>query len=67
MKWFWGVQIFKVYQNLLHHPLLFFTKSVFITFMDDYDEIYNYSGLKYDTYEIFDTFWLISFDTNQNT
>jgi hypothetical protein len=35
--------------------------------MVDYDGIYNYSVLKYGSYEIFDIFLLISFDTNQNT
>jgi hypothetical protein len=34
--------------------------------MYDYDEIYNYNGLKYGTYEIFDIFSLISFDGDQN-
>jgi hypothetical protein len=34
--------------------------------MDDYDGIYNYIGLKYGTYEIFDTFWLVNFDRHQN-
>ncbi len=34
--------------------------------MDDYDGIYNFSGLKYGTYEIFDIFLLINFDGDQN-
>jgi hypothetical protein len=27
--------------------------------MDDYNEIYNYNDLKYDTYKIIGTFWLL--------
>jgi hypothetical protein len=34
--------------------------------MDDYDGIYNCNGLKYGTHEIFEFFWLISFDGDQN-
>jgi hypothetical protein len=34
--------------------------------MDDYDRIQNCSGLKYGTYEIFDIFWLIGFNGDQN-
>jgi hypothetical protein len=29
--------------------------------MDDYDNIYNCSGLNFGTYEIFDMFWFIIF------
>jgi hypothetical protein len=35
--------------------------------MDEYDGIYNCNGLIYGSYEIFDTFWLISFDGDDNT
>jgi hypothetical protein len=34
--------------------------------MNDHDEIYNCNGLKYETYEIFNIFYLISFDLDQN-
>jgi hypothetical protein len=34
--------------------------------MDDYDGIWNYTSLKYGTYEIFSTFWLINFYGDQN-
>jgi hypothetical protein len=34
--------------------------------MYGYGEILNCNGLKYGTNEIFDTFWLISFDGDQN-
>jgi hypothetical protein len=34
--------------------------------VDDYDGILIFSGLKYSTYKIFDTFWFISFDVDQN-
>jgi len=60
-----GSKFFKVYQNhdimstfyiyLLGHFLPY--KN---TFIDDYDGIYDYSGLKYGTYEIFETFWLVN-------
>jgi len=30
--------------------------------MDEIDGIYNYNGLKYGTYKIFDTFWFIGID-----
>jgi hypothetical protein len=60
---------FKVYQNLITS---FFPIFLFILFLpckyillDDYDEILNCNDLKYDTYEIFDTFLLISFDGDQ--
>jgi hypothetical protein len=34
--------------------------------MDEIDGIWSCNGLKYDTYEIFDTFWLINIDRDQN-
>jgi hypothetical protein len=34
--------------------------------MDDYDKIYNYSGIKYGPYEIFDNFRFIIFYGDQN-
>jgi hypothetical protein len=34
--------------------------------MDDIDGIENCSGLEYGTYKIFDTFWLINIDGDQN-
>jgi hypothetical protein len=34
--------------------------------MDDCDGIYNFNGLKYGTYEIFDIFLFINFDGDQN-
>jgi hypothetical protein len=34
--------------------------------MDDYDELYNYNGLKYNPFENFDNFWLIIFYEDQN-
>jgi hypothetical protein len=34
--------------------------------MDEIDGIYNWSGLKYGIYKIFDTFWLINIDGDQN-
>jgi len=34
--------------------------------MDDYHGISNCSGLKYSIYKIFDTFWFINFDGDQN-
>jgi len=34
--------------------------------MDEIDGIYNCSGLKYDIYKIFDTFWFINIDGDQN-
>jgi hypothetical protein len=34
--------------------------------MDNCDGIYNFSGLKYGTYEIFETFLFINFDGDQN-
>lgn len=37
-------------------PFLYFPPSLFIPFMDEYDGITNYSGLKYGTHEIFDIF-----------
>jgi hypothetical protein len=37
-------------------PFLYFSPSIFLPFMDEYDEITNCSGLKYGTHEIFDTF-----------
>jgi hypothetical protein len=36
------------------------------TFMDDYDWIYNFDGLKYNPFENFDNFWLILFNRDQN-
>jgi hypothetical protein len=35
-------------------------------FMDDYNGILNWNGLKYDTYRIFDIFLFINFDGNLN-
>jgi hypothetical protein len=34
--------------------------------MDDYDGIKIFIGLKYGAYEIFNIFWFISFDGDQN-
>jgi hypothetical protein len=34
--------------------------------LDEIDGIYNYSGLNYGTYTIFDTFWFINIDEDQN-
>jgi hypothetical protein len=34
--------------------------------MDEIDGIWSYNGLKYGIYEIFDTFWLINIDRDQN-
>jgi hypothetical protein len=34
--------------------------------MDDYDEIYNFNGLKYSPFENFDNFWLNSFYVDEN-
>jgi hypothetical protein len=34
--------------------------------MDDYDEIYNCNGLKYNSFEIFDNFGFIIFYGDQN-
>jgi hypothetical protein len=62
---------FKVYQNRDNVTLFCKFSLVFFilckdTFMYDYDGILNCNGLKYGTDEIFDTFWLISFDGDQN-
>ncbi len=65
-------KIFKVYQDhdIMSPFSFFFWPSRFIscnnTFMDDYDEILNCNGLKYGSYEIFDTFWFITFYGDQN-
>jgi hypothetical protein len=34
--------------------------------MDEYDGIYNCNGLIYSNYEIFNIFWFISFDGDDN-
>jgi hypothetical protein len=34
--------------------------------MDDIDGIYNCNGLKYGNYKIFETFWLININGDQN-
>jgi hypothetical protein len=34
--------------------------------MDEIDKICSYSGSKYDIYKIFDTFWFINIDGDQN-
>jgi hypothetical protein len=54
-------KFFKVYQNLItSSPFFVFLPSPLIpckdTFMDDYDGIYNYNGLKYSPSENFDNF-----------
>ncbi len=59
-----GSKFFKVYQN---HDIMstfyIFLPGHFLpyknTFIDDYDWIYDCSGLKYGTYEIFETFYLL--------
>jgi hypothetical protein len=43
------------------HPFLFSFLPCKNTFMDDYDWIYNYNGVKYNPFENFDNFWLIIF------
>lgn len=47
-------------------PFLYFSPSLFLPFKDEYDGITNCSGLKYGTHEIFNIFWLVSFDRDQN-
>jgi hypothetical protein len=34
--------------------------------MDEINEIKSFSGLRYNIYKIFDTFWLINIDGDQN-
>jgi hypothetical protein len=34
--------------------------------MDDYDEIWNYNGLKYSPFENFNNFWFIILYADQN-
>jgi hypothetical protein len=56
------VQIFLSVSKSCHNVALFlyFLLSPFLLskkkFMDHYDVIYNYNGIKYGTYEIFDNF-----------
>ncbi len=47
--------------EILSQCHLFFYKPSKNTFMDDYDGIYNFNGLKYNPFENFDNFWLIIF------
>ncbi len=53
-----------------HHPFLSFLPSLFllceVTFMNDYDGIYNCNSLKYNHSKKFDNFWLINFYGDQN-
>jgi hypothetical protein len=60
-----------VYQNLvttspLKKNLPSFFSSCKDTFMDDYDGIYNYNGLKYIPFETFDNFRFIILYGDQN-
>lgn len=58
-----GSKFCKVHQNIVISSFLKYFYLVFLlcknTFMNDYDEIYNYNDLKYDTYKIIDTFSLL--------